>query len=366
MTMKEQKNNKVILGLSGGVDSTTAALLLKEKGYEVIGLFLDVLGDNDKGIEEAREAADQLGIKFIHRDVSARFEDIVIKDFCSEYIKGRTPNPCVVCNPNVKFRTIIDVANEEGAYYIATGHYARIIQYDGIFYVQQAASQRKDQSYMLYHLGQDILSRLIFPLGDFEDKEETRRVAKSHSLANADKADSQEICFIDDGKKAYVDFIEKRMDNRADAGDFVDENGNVIGRHKGLLYYTIGQRKGLGLTLGKPAFVTHLDPENNRVTLGKNEDLFKKNILSASNFFVADGGHSIPDDMEGRRLLGKIRYASKLSPCQISVTGEDQITAVFDQAQRAATPGQSIVFYVDDPETGAPFVIGGGLIEGDY
>lgn len=363
--MKELQNNKVVLGLSGGVDSTTAALLLKEKGYEVIGLFLDVMGDGSSDIEAAAKAAEQLDIPFVHRDVSDIFEKVVISDFCREYSIGHTPNPCVVCNPNVKFKTIIDVADELGAYYIATGHYARIINRYDRYYVQQAASLRKDQSYMLYRLGQDILSRIIFPLGNFQDKEETRNLAKSHKLFSADKADSQEICFIEDGKKAYVDFIEDRGFH-CEQGDFIYSDGSVIGKHKGLLYYTVGQRKGLGLNLGKSAFVTKIDPAGNTITLGSNKDLFKENVVSHSNFFVADSTERIPETVDNDCLLAKIRYGAGLSPCTLKAGDNGRVIATFDIAQRAATPGQSIVFYAKDSKEESAYVIGGGLIESDY
>lgn len=360
--MKPLQKNKVILGLSGGVDSTTAALLLKEKGLEVTGLFLDVLGNNHEGVADAERAAAELGIDFMVRDVSQRFSDIVIRNFCSEYICGRTPNPCVICNPNVKFRTLIDAADEAGAYYIATGHYARIVrnEQNGCCFVEQAQSQQKDQSYMLYRLGQEVLSRLLFPLGDVQNKTETRALARKHSLFNAEKADSQEICFIEDGKKAYVDFIEKRHMKSA-PGDFIDARGRRLGTHKGLINYTIGQRKGLGITLGRPAFVTRLDADKNTVTLGSNADLFSRRVISDDNFFVENSSAEMPKAMAGQKLLAKIRYAAKPSEAVIERLADGRIMTVFDQPQRAATPGQSIVFYLQD-EKGVIFVAGGGYI----
>ncbi len=360
--MMPLKKNKVILGLSGGVDSTTAALLLKENGYEVIGLFLDVLGNNEEGAADARRAAAELGIEFIRRDVSQRFSEIVINNFCNEYICGRTPNPCVVCNPNVKFKTLIEAADQAGAYYIATGHYARIVrnEQNGCCFVEQAQSSQKDQSYMLYRLGQDILSRLLFPLGEFQDKDETRSLARKHSLFNAEKADSQEICFIENKKKAYVDFIEKRG-LKSRPGDFVDRKGRRLGKHKGLINYTIGQRKGLGITLGKQAFVTRLDPEKNTVTLGTNDDLFSREVISDGNFFVASGEESLPADMAGVRLQAKIRYAASPADAVLRQLDDGRVLTLFDDPQWAATPGQSIVFYLKD-DNGTIFVAGGGLI----
>jgi len=358
-----QKNNRVILGLSGGVDSTTAALLLKEKGYQVIGLFLDVLGDNLDGVKEAEKVANEVGIDFIHKDVSKVFDEIVIKNFCDEYLCGRTPNPCVICNPTVKFKTLIDTANEEGAYYIATGHYARLFEdNDGHYFVQQAKSTEKDQSYMLYRLGQDVLSRLLLPLGKVNDKTETRALAKKHKLFNADKADSQEICFIEDGKKAYVDFIEQRF-GKSRPGDFVDMNGKVIGQHKGMINYTIGQRKGLGITFGKPVFVTKLDAENNKVTLGKNEDLFSNMVISNDNYFVENSNGELPGHLADTEIFAKVRYAAKPARARLKAMDDGKVLAIFEQPQRAATSGQSIVFYVTDENSGISYVVGGGFID---
>ncbi|HKM28445.1 MAG TPA: tRNA 2-thiouridine(34) synthase MnmA [Anaerovoracaceae bacterium] len=355
--MKELKNNKIVLGLSGGVDSTTAALLLQEKGYEVVGFYFDVLGNNTEGIEDARKVADSLGIEFISKDVSRDFETIVIDNFCKEYSKGRTPNPCIICNPNIKFKELIRVADSVGAAYIATGHYARISKDEetGKYFVRKGVSEKKDQSYMLYRLGQDVLSRLIFPLGDIENKEETRELAREKHLINADKKDSQEICFIDEKKEDYVQFIQKKG-FAPQKGNFVDSEGNILGKHNGLINYTIGQRKGLGITFGKPVFVTKIDQGDNTVTLGDNETLFKKEIKSNNNFFPATSGEEFPEGYEGKNITAKIRYAAKPSPAQIHCCGSS-ISSIFEEPQRAATPGQSIVFYDGD------IVIGGGFIE---
>lgn len=349
--------NKVVLGLSGGVDSTSAALLLKEKGLEVIGFYFDVLGDNESGRAAASELASRLGIAFISKDVSADFDSIVVGNFCSEYACGRTPNPCVVCNPNIKFKELLDVANEQGAYYIATGHYAQIEQKDGQYYVRRGTNEKKDQSYMLYRLGQDVLSRLIFPLGEVQDKEQTRQMARQHNMPNAETADSQEICFIDDKKENHGEFIQRRGFSPK-IGNFVDASGKVLGQHKGLLNYTIGQRKGLGIALGKPAFVTAMNPETNEVTLGDNADLFKTEVISKDNFFVETGAGEIPSHYDGEiSVLAKIRYAAKPSAAVVKAMADGRLLTVFEEPQRAATPGQSIVFYKDD------VVIGGGFID---
>ena len=363
--MEKQKNkNKVLLGLSGGVDSTAAALLLAEKGFDVTGYYFDVTGCNRQGLKEAQELAHKLGIKLICEDVSSEFNRLIINDFCDEYMSGRTPNPCVICNPQVKFRKLIEKADEIGAYHIATGHYCRIYfdKDTGLFYPKMSASKKKDQSYMLYRLGQDVLRRLIFPLGDFEDKEQIRELARSHGMENAEKKDSQEICFLGESED-HARFIgEKGF--RSPAGNFVDENGNILGRHKGITSYTVGQRKGLGIALGKPAYVIRIDKENNTVVLGSNDELFKKEVICSDIFFTGLAAHRF----EGKKLKAKIRYTARPAECSIKVidSGEiikdnkkvddKKIITTFCDPQRAPAPGQSIVYYNGD------IVIGGGFI----
>lgn len=374
------KNKKVVLGLSGGVDSTTAALLLQEKGYEVIGLYFDAMGKGreDAGAVRAEMAAKQLGIKFLYRDVSNIFREKVIGNFCSEYVCGRTPNPCIVCNPDVKFKTLLAAADKEGADWIATGHYAGTYQdpESEEWFIRRARSEAKDQSYMLYRLGEDVISRLILPLNDAEDKEAVREIARKKALKNAEDKDSQEICFIEDGDD-YKAFLRR---NGCDLpkGDFVDADGNILGEHQGILHYTIGQRKGLGIALGKPAFVTGIDSEKNQVVLGDNQDLFKTEVVSDGNILLgidfsrlaqqerearqADGESSEDrslgiigfDDMSG--ITAKIRYAAKPAAASLKLLPDGKILATFEEPQRAPTPGQSIVFYQDD------LVLGGGFI----
>lgn len=357
--MERQKNKadmlnkkKVLLGLSGGVDSTAAALLLKEKGFNVTGYYFDVTGGKKAGFCDARKVADQLGIELICDDVSADFREKVIGNFCSEYLCGRTPNPCVVCNTNIKFKKLIERADSIGSYYIATGHYCRIYRDDetGACYVSRAANEKKDQSYMLYRLGQDVLSRLIFPLGEFSSKDETRELARSKNLQNAEKKDSQEICFVEPSEN-YVEYI-KNLGFDSEPGHFIDKNGRVLGEHKGIVNYTVGQRKGLGIALGKPAFVTAIDYDKNTITLGDNDDLFTNTVISCDNVFA----YGEANDYDGMKVIAKVRYSAQLSEAVIKVDG-NKITTTFLIPQRAATPGQSIVFYIKD------HVIGGGFIE---
>ena len=352
---KALDRNKVVLGLSGGVDSTTAALLLQEKGYQVTGLYFDISPNNKQGREEAEKAAVQAGIPFLYKNVHELFSSTVIENFCTEYVKGRTPNPCVYCNPTVKFRVLTEAADREGAFYIATGHYARTLHREGEgWMIRMAANEKKDQSYMLYRLSQSVIQRLLLPLSDLEDKEEAREIARRKQMFNADKKDSQEICFIEDGN--YAGFIADRG-YACKMGSFVDKEGNVLGEHKGLIHYTIGQRKGLGITFGKPVYVTAMDPETGNVTLGDHEDLFSKEVVCANAFFPASNSGRMPDFLEGERVYAKIRYAAKPAPAHISSMEDGRIKAVFEEKQRAATPGQSIVFYREG------CIAGGGLIE---
>ena len=397
--MTSMKKNKVVLGLSGGVDSTAAALILKEKGYEVTGLYFDVFGGSAKSEEgraKAETAAEQLGIKFIYRDLSDEFREKVIGNFCSEYSCGRTPNPCIVCNPGVKFRVLLETADREGAQYIATGHYAGTYHDEATdtWFIRRAANEAKDQSYMLYRLGQEVVSRLLLPLNDVDDKEKIRDIARKNDMKNAEAKDSQEICFIE-ADDNYKDFL-KRRGYETPEGDFVDAQGNVLGRHKGILNYTIGQRKGLGIALGKPAFVTAIDGVKDQVVLGDNADLFKTEVCSSGNVMfgvrtdaAADAGSSaadvtagsactaedggstdgccggqvcqtIPDELKAWLADGiraKIRYAAKPAEASVTLLDDGRIMASFSEPQRAPTPGQSIVFYKGD------LVIGGGFID---
>ncbi len=341
---------KVLLGLSGGVDSAASAIKLKEAGFDVTGYYFDITGTDEEGLRKAQAVANELGIELIHESVSSDFNDIVVDNFVKEYMNGRTPNPCVICNPNIKFKRLLETANRIGAYYIATGHYARIARIDDKYYVAQAINKEKDQSYMLYRLSQEVLKRTLFPLGEVESKEETREVARKSKLSNSEDPDSLDICFVDPTDN-YVDYI-KRLGFDSKPGKFVDKDGNILGDHLGIINYTIGQRKGLGIALGKPAFVTKIDVDKNEITLGDNEDLMSKTVVSIDNYCSAND----LSELDGLKVLAKVRYAAKPQPATLSVKG-DEVVANFEDFERAATPGQSIVFYLADR------VIGGGFIK---
>lgn len=403
--------NKIVLGISGGVDSTTAALLLLEKGYEVYGMYFNIHDSGEEGRKAALRAlieaykASNVEISnfeveskyFIYRDVNKIFNDIIVSDFCTEYLSGRTPNPCVVCNPAIKFRLLKEAADEAGAYHFATGHYADVYSEEasGISYIK-ASTSRKDQSYMLYRLPQEIVSRVMFPLASFENKDEIRAIAEQMGMSNAKQSDSQEICFVPDGVN-YADYISEWVENSCrfnetafEAGDFVDKDGNVLGRHKGIVNYTIGQRKGLGIALGKPAFVTEINASDNTVVLGDNEELFKHNVIIDDVFFTETNGSRVPEGIEERVLTAKVRYAAPRAAAHVRICGDDvcgtaisdfavpgsesahdtscdagvacrkMLEVVFEVPQRAMTPGQSLVIYDGD------LVIGGGRIIKTY
>ncbi len=348
---------KVVLGLSGGVDSAIAALLLKKQGYDVTGLYFDISKDNKEGIEAARKTAKEAGIDFVYKNVHKNFYSVVVDNFCNEYISGRTPNPCIICNPNIKFKTLIDYADSIGAYYIATGHYGSTC-YDKTtesWYIKRGKNIKKDQTYMLYRLPQETIARFLMPLENLETKDETRKIADDAGMSSAYQKDSQEICFIPDNS-TYLDLLKDRG-YRATSGNFIDLDGNVIGAHQGIVNFTVGQRKGLGMTFGKPMFVLKLDNNNNTVTLGDNCDLFSNIVYSKNNFFTSTGLGALPKCFDGIEVDAKIRYAAKPAKAVIRQVDEDTIESVFTEPQRAATPGQSIVFYYGD------MVIGGGFIE---
>ncbi len=345
------KREKVVVGLSGGVDSSVAALLLKEQGYDVIGVTMKTWDGAESIIEDAKRVADFLSIPYHVIDFTEEFHRHVVDYFAEEYLHGRTPNPCVVCNRHVKWEALLDRSREFGAELVATGHYARVEKLqNGRYALRSSVTAAKDQTYALYNLTQDQLARTLMPVGSFE-KEEIRRMAREAGIPVAEKPDSQEICFIPD--QDYAGFIERYTGKQIQPGNFVDSDGRILGRHKGIIHYTVGQRKGLNLALGHPVFVTEIRPDTNEVVIGTNEDVFTKSLLcSKLNWMEADGFHG-----SELRMLAKIRYAHKGAMCTIREAGEDLAECVFDEPVRAVTPGQAVVFYQDD------WVAGGGIIQ---
>lgn len=351
---------RVIIGLSGGVDSAVAALLLKEQGYDVIGVTLRTWQSDDGSesrcceIDDARATADVIGIPYHVFNCLSDFDEKVIKPFIDDYIHGITPNPCVVCNREIKWEHLLYHANVLQADFIATGHYASVVKLDnGRYTVKQASHIEKDQTYMLYRLSQEQLSRTLMPLSDMT-KEEVREIAKKAGIPVAGKPDSQEICFAEDDD--YAGFIERQTDGKVPPeGNFVDESGNVLGRHKGIIHYTVGQRKGLGIALGHPVFVKEIKADTNEVVLVDEEDLYATRVTCRSLNFM---GIETINAGEELTCNVKLRYRHKAQPATVRPLGEDRVEILFDSPVKAPTPGQSAVFYDDDG-----CVLAGGIIE---
>lgn len=351
---------KVFLGMSGGVDSSVSAYLLKKAGYDVVGVTMQVWQDDDyyKGmegtccslsaVEDARGVAYKLGIPFYVMNFRDEFKKKVIDYFVSEYKKGHTPNPCITCNKYIKFDLFLKEARSIGADYIATGHYAKIENVNGRYLLKKSDDDRKDQTYVLYNLSQEVLSHTLMPCGDYE-KTRIREIAKEEGLEVYNKRDSEEICFIPDNN--HGDYIKRVSKGSVREGNFVDKDGNVLGRHKGIVYYTIGQRKGLGIALGKPVFVTGINAEKNEVILGSEDEIFKDEL-------IADDMNFIPfDDLkEKMKVNAKVRYNARPCSAEIEPLGNGRVRVKFDEKQRAITKGQSVVFYKDN------IVVGGGTI----
>lgn len=343
---------KVVVGLSGGVDSTVCAYLLKQRGYDVIGVTMDLWpGENgDKAIRDAKKVSEKLGIPHYVLNFREEFKDKVVDNFIESYFMGLTPNPCVVCNRYVKGEALLQKAYELGAESIATGHYAKVEKHPitGRYAIRNSKTAQKDQTYALYRLTQEQLKAMVLPIGDYT-KDEVRRIAEEVSGSIAQKGDSQDICFIPDGD--YSAFIINQRGENGQFGDFVDLEGNVLGRHKGVIHYTVGQRKGLGIAFGEPKYVYSVDPKLNRVVLCDNETLFQKKLCASQLSHMA-----FEKFEDGMRLQAKIRYGNKMAWCTVNMIGEDKLECVFDHPQRAITPGQSLVLY--DGE----YVAGGGII----
>lgn len=354
---------KVLVAMSGGVDSAVAALLVKKSGYDPIGVTMRLwdasqsipdakLCEPDANALEAKKTADLLGIPHITTALGESFKNAVINYFIDSYNKGLTPNPCVECNRTLKFGALFDLADSMSVPFLSTGHYARITKEpNGEYALRRASDKNKDQSYFLWVIEKERLQHILFPLGDYE-KQEIREIATSNGFANASRSDSQDICFIPDGD--YVSFIEGYAGKVKSftPGNFIDPDGNILGRHDGILRYTVGQRKGLGIALGKPIFVGDKDAALNTVTLCSDAELYKKE-LSASQINLL-----IYDSLERpARVEAKIRYRHAPAAATVRRTSEDKLSLVFDEPQRAIAKGQSLVMYDGDR------VIGGAIIE---
>ncbi|MBO5468455.1 MAG: tRNA 2-thiouridine(34) synthase MnmA [Lachnospiraceae bacterium] len=354
---------KVAVGMSGGVDSSVAAYLLKEQGYDVIGVTMQIWQDEDplaqaenggccglSAVDDARRVADRLGIPYYVLNFKSEFKENVIDYFMDEYMHARTPNPCIACNRYVKWEALLNRARELGCDYIATGHYARVVQLDnGRYALKKSATDRKDQTYALYNLTQEQLAHTLMPVGEYE-KEQIREIAAKIGLLIANKPDSQEICFIPDND--YAGYIERESGKTFPKGNFVDLEGNVLGTHKGIIHYTIGQRKGLGLSMGSPVFVVDIRPETNEVVIGSNLDTFHDSLYAGKVNLMS------VDALEGEReVVAKIRYSHKGAPCWIKMVDEDTVLCKFEEPVRAITPGQAVVFYDGD------IVLGGAVID---
>ena len=353
---------KVVVGMSGGVDSSVAAYLLKEQGYDVIGVTMQIWQDEsqeqieDNGgccgitaVDDARRVAMQLDIPYYVMNFKDEFKKNVIDYFTDEYIHGRTPNPCIACNRHVKWESLLRRSLEIGADCIATGHYARIAQLEnGRYAIRNSVTAKKDQTYALYNLTQEQLSHTLMPVGDY-NKDEIRAIAEKIGIQVAHKTDSMEICFVPDND--YAGFITRETGYVSRPGNFVDLHGNILGTHKGIIHYTVGQRKGLGLAMGHPVFVVAIRPETNEVVIGENDDVFSTKLY-ANNINLM----SVDKIEEPIRARAKIRYSHEGADCTIRMADDGLLECVFDEKQRAVTPGQALVIYDGD------YVLGGGTI----
>ena len=349
---------KALIAMSGGVDSAVAALRMRQDGWDCVGCTMKLFQNEDAGIsrehsccslddvEDARSVAYRLGISHHVFNFSDEFRERVIDKFVASYLAGRTPNPCIDCNHYLKFSRLYRRARELGCDVIVTGHYARIEKADGRWLLKKALDPDKDQSYVLYQLNQEQLAHTRFPLGSLT-KPEVRAIAAEQGFINAQKPDSQDICFVPDGDYARV--IQVQTGISPTPGNFVDRDGKVLGRHRGIIHYTVGQRRGLGLSFDQPYYVVRIDPAANTVTLGPKEALFSRTALVPDFHWISDEAPATPI-----RCAAKIRYRHPEQPCLLTPLPEGGVRLEFDTPQRAITPGQSAVVYDGDT------VLGGG------
>lgn len=351
-----EKNNKVLLGMSGGVDSSVSALLLKNSGYDVIGVTLELFAGssccNTNTYMDAKNICNQIGIPHFIFNYQKEFKENVINDFICSYENCQTPNPCIECNKYLKFGYMYEKAKELGCYYVATGHYAKTEYSEkyGRWVLKKSNSLKKDQSYVLWNIPKDIIEHIIFPLADYEDKEEIRQIARDNNLKVANKPDSEDICFIPDGN--YKKFLENNSDIKPKIGNIVNSKGEILGKHTGLYNYTIGQRKGLGISYKVPLFVIGFNKERNEVIVGEESELYKTHMkVNNINLLLFD---KLDNEIE---VDVKIRYSSKPAKATIKQVSDTEIEVEFKEPQRGITPGQSAVFYIDD------VLVGGGKIQ---
>ncbi len=345
-------NKKVLIAMSGGVDSSVAAHIMQREGFQCTGAIMELLGksiNDSTDISDAQSICEKMGIDFYVLDMRKQFEFCVISPFVDAYEKGCTPNPCIDCNRHLKFGAFLTEAQKLGMDYIATGHYANIEHQDNRYYLKKGKDPSKDQSYVLYNLTQHQLAHTIFPLGEMT-KDEIRAIANENGLITAHKKDSQDICFVPDGD--YTSFIKNHTKKQYPKGNFVSLNGDVLGTHEGIIKYTVGQRKGLGCGFGEKMYVHSKNVASNEVVLSKNEELFSKS-LSATDF----NWISFDNPPDTLRAHAKVRYSAKETPCIVHSLSDSEVHIEFDTHQRAIAKGQSVVIYDGD------YVLGGGIIK---